>query len=95
MSDRKLISIGYYSLTESCLGEGTFAFVNKSRHSIIKRDVALKVIRKNKIKDEYIERNYKREAEILSQLRHPNIVRLVELLESKDFFCIAMELCSR
>ena len=49
---------------------------------------------KNKIKDEYVSRNYKREAYLLSQLRHPNIVRLVEVLDYKDVFCIAMELCS-
>ena len=53
MSEPKLISIGHYSLTEDCLGKGCFAFVNKSRHSIIKRDVALKIMKKNKIKDEY------------------------------------------
>ena len=94
MSNQKLVSIGNYSLSSCTLGKGSFAFVNKSTHSILKKDVALKVMIKNKIKDDYISRNYKREAYLLSQLRHPNIVKLVEVFESKDFFCIAMELCS-
>ena len=94
MSNQKLVSIGNYSLSSCTLGKGSFAFVNKSTHSTLKKDVALKVMIKNKIKDDYISRNYKREAYLLSQLRHPNIVKLVEVFESKDFFCIAMELCS-
>ena len=94
MSNQKLVSIGNYSLSSCTLGKGSFAFVNKSTHSILKKDVALKVMMKNKIKDDYVSRHYKREAYLLSQLRHPNIVKLVEVFESKDLFCIAMELCS-
>ena len=94
MSNQKLVSIGNYALSDCSLGKGSFAFVNKSRHSVLQKDVALKVMMKNKIKDDYVSRHYKREAYLLSQLRHPNIVKLVEVFESKDFFCIAMELCS-
>ena len=94
MSNQKLVSIGNYSLSSCTLGKGSFAFVNKSTHSILKKDVALKVMMKNKIKDDYVSRNYMREAVLLSKLKHPNIVRLVEVLDSKDVFCIAMELCS-
>ena len=52
-------------------------------------------MKKKEITDEYVAKNYRREAEILAKLSHPNIVKLIEVLESKDFFCIAMELCSR
>ena len=94
MSNQKLVSIGNYALSDCSLGKGSFAFVNKSRHSVLEKDVALKVMMKNKIKDDYVSRNYMREAVLLSKLKHPNIVRLVEVLDSKDVFCIAMELCS-
>ena len=64
MSNQKLVSIGNYSLSSCTLGKGSFAFVNKSTHSILKKDVALKVMIKNKIKDDYILRHYKREAHL-------------------------------
>ena len=95
MSQRKLVSIGNYSLVGHCLGKGSFASVERSNHVIIKKEVALKVMKKKEITDEYVAKNYRREAEILANLSHPNIVKLIEVLESKDFFCIAMELCSR
>ena len=75
MSNQKLVSVGNYSLSHCSLGKGSFAFVNKSTHSILNKDVALKVIIKKTIKDEYVSRNYKREAYLLSQLRHPNIAQ--------------------
>ena len=43
--------------------------------------VAIKVIDTKKIKDDYIRNNLHREARVLSQLRHPNIVRLFETLK--------------
>ena len=44
MSNQKLVSIGNYALSDCSLGKGSFAFVNKSTHSILKKDVALKVM---------------------------------------------------
>ena len=43
--------------------------------------VAIKVIDTRKIKEEYVRQNLHREAKIMAQLRHPNIIRLYETLK--------------
>jgi serine/threonine protein kinase len=43
--------------------------------------VAIKIIDTRKIKEEYVQQNLHREARILGQLRHPNIIRLYETLK--------------
>lgn len=43
--------------------------------------VAIKVIDTRKIKEDYVKQNLHREARILGQLRHPNIIRLFETLK--------------
>ena len=90
---RELIAIGNYTLHQRCLGKGTFASVELSQHNVLKKDVALKVIDKNNIKDEYVAKNFQKEAQILAQVWHPNIVKLLEVVQSRDFFCVALELC--
>lgn len=45
------------------------------------KQVAIKVIDTRKIKEDYVRQNLHREAKIMSQLRHPNIVRLYETLK--------------
>ena len=54
------------------------------------QQVAIKIVDTRKIKDEYCRQNLHREARILAQLRHPNIIRLYETLKvrhwSRKFF---------
>lgn len=54
------------------------------------KQVAIKIVDTRKIKDEYCRQNLHREARILAQLRHPNIIRLYETLKvrhgSRKFF---------
>ncbi|XP_013398566.1 serine/threonine-protein kinase MARK2 isoform X2 [Lingula anatina] len=53
--------------------------------------VAIKVIEVQKIKESYVRKNLYREARILSQLRHPNIVRLFETLRAGTLYCLVTE----
>ena len=43
--------------------------------------VAIKIMDTRKIKEEYTRNNLHREARILGQIRHPNIIRLYETLK--------------
>ena len=91
LGSRKLVSIGHYRLKPKHLGKGSFASVELATHVIFPKDVALKVIVKKEIKDPYMTRNLTREAYILSKLDHPNVVKLIEVLESPEIYCIALE----
>ena len=47
--------------------------------------VAIKIMDTRKIKEEYTRNNLHREARILGQIRHPNIIRLYETLKVSLF----------
>ena len=54
MSDRdiaagKIHSLGNYALDGVCLGKGTFSRVERATHVILKRRVALKIQKKERI----------------------------------------------
>ncbi|XP_016426259.1 NUAK family SNF1-like kinase 1 [Sinocyclocheilus rhinocerous] len=83
-----------YELLET-LGRGTYGKVKKAieRHS--GREVAIKSIRKEKIKDEQDMVHIRREIEIMSALRHPHIISIYEVFENKDKIVIVMEYASK
>ncbi|KAF5890457.1 hormonally up-regulated neu tumor-associated kinase A-like, partial [Clarias magur] len=57
--------------------------------------VAIKVIDKKKARqDAYVLKNMKREPRIHQMIRHPNIVLLLETLETENCYYMAMELCA-
>ena len=72
-------SIGNYKLTTTTLGKGSFSKVVLADHVILKKQVALKVMTLSKIKDPYVWKTLKREADIMTKLDHPNIVTLHEV----------------
>nr|KAG5692953.1 hypothetical protein BaRGS_031531 [Batillaria attramentaria] len=47
--------------------------------------VAIKIIDRSKLKEDYQKDHLHREARILGQLRHPNIIRLYETLKRTQF----------
>ncbi|XP_062849587.1 NUAK family SNF1-like kinase 1 [Trichomycterus rosablanca] len=83
-----------YELLET-LGRGTYGKVKKAieRHS--GRVVAIKSIKKEKIKDEQDMVHIRREIEIMSSLRHPHIISIYEVFENKDKIVIVMEYASK
>lgn len=76
------------------LGKGTYGKVKKARERS-GRLVAIKSIRKDKIKDEQDHVHIRREIEIMSTLCHPHIITIYEVFENKDKIVIVMEYASR
>ena len=68
--------------------------MRKAVHKKTRQQVAIKIIDKSSLKDggEEEQLNLRNEVEILSQIDHPNIVKLFEIYDSKDKFYMVMEL---
>ncbi|XP_054881494.1 NUAK family SNF1-like kinase 2 [Poeciliopsis prolifica] len=82
-----------YEFLES-LGKGTYGKVKKAKERS-GRLVAVKSIRKEKIKDEQDLVHIRREIEIMSSLCHPHIITIYEVFENKDKIVIVMEYASQ
>ena len=53
------------------------------------------MIDKKKTKDDsYVAKNMRREARLLQQLSHPNIIKLLEVIETDNSYYLVTELCS-
>ena len=87
-------SIGRYDI-ESVLGEGAMGRVYEGRDTRLHRKVAVKTILKSALDSdsaqEYSQR-FKREAQAVARLNHPNIVQVFDFAEEGDVAYIVMEL---
>ena len=63
------------------IGSGSFAVVWKSKHRVLGTEFAIKEIDKKNFND-----NLRKEISILSNISHPNIIRLFEAIEVVFFF---------
>lgn len=82
--------IGKYVLGR-VLGEGAFAKVRLATHMVTGHLVAMKIVYKHKIKDDYVRANLQREGRLLRRLHHPNIIRLYEIIETERVYCMVLE----
>jgi serine/threonine-protein kinase len=82
--------LGPYVLLER-LGEGAMGHVYKARHSKMKRVVALKVMRRDKLTNAEAVRRFFREVQLAATLDHPNIVRGFDADEANGTYFFAME----
>ena len=73
------------------LGQGSFAVVHKAVSKATALPVAIKTYAKSRLIDETRKRNVHFEAQILSGLKHRNIVKLVEKIETKTHIYLVME----
>jgi len=76
-----------YNIGKS-LGSGTFSVVKECYNKITKERCAVKIIKKNKLKDLHIIEN---EIKILKSMIHPNIIKLVEVYETDEELFLVME----
>ncbi|XP_030643219.1 hormonally up-regulated neu tumor-associated kinase homolog [Chanos chanos] len=86
--------VGRY-LVGKMINKGSFAKVMEGLHITTGEKVAIKVIDKKKARrDSYVLKNMKREPRIHQVIRHPNVVLLLETLETENSYYMVMELCS-
>lgn len=75
------------------LGEGGMGNVYSARQIDFERDVALKVLKVDFIRDDNIRKRFMYEARAISKLRHPNALRLFDFGQTPDgSFYMVMEL---
>ena len=85
--------VGKYEITGE-LGRGGMGVVYRGEDPVIRREVALKVIRRRDLDPndaESVLERFKREARAAGSLHHPNIVAIYEYGEDQDAVFIAME----
>ena len=73
------------------LGEGGMDDVYLAFDTILKRDVAIKILRGSLSKDPITLMRFQREASAISKLSHPNVVDVYDVGEFKDHHYIVME----
>src|SRR5437588_4090133 len=83
--------LGHYVIREQ-IGAGGMGIVFRAHDERLGRDVALKILPPGVIADEDARRRFRREAETLSQLNHPNVetVHDFDTQDGTDF--LVMEL---
>lgn len=82
--------LGDYVLGKT-LGEGTFGKVRIAVHTPTGEKVAVKVLEKSKIKEPADIIRVKREIKILKRVRHPNVIQLYEVIDTKNAIYLVME----
>ncbi|XP_027086862.1 CBL-interacting serine/threonine-protein kinase 23-like isoform X4 [Coffea arabica] len=82
--------VGRYELGKT-LGEGTFAKVKFARNIETGENVAIKILDKEKILKHKMIGQIKREISTMKLIRHPNVIRMFEVMASKTKIYIVLE----
>lgn len=77
---------------EAVLGAGGVGVVYRAEHTGLRRPVALKVLRHGFEENPHLRRRFEREARLLSQLSHPNVVALTDYGIADGLPYLVMEL---
>ncbi|XP_058635043.1 serine/threonine-protein kinase SIK1-like isoform X1 [Onychostoma macrolepis] len=83
------LQVGFYEIIKT-LGKGNFAVVKLARHKVTKTEVAIKIIDKSRL-DESDLKKINREFQIMKLLKHPHIIKLYQVMETKDMLYIVTE----
>jgi len=75
----------------SRIGDGGMAVVYKAQDLILDRYCAVKILRQQFSMDDAFIRRFRREAEAVASLPHPNIVNIYDIGEEEDLYYIVME----
>ncbi|KAK8629250.1 hypothetical protein V6N13_078100 [Hibiscus sabdariffa] len=82
--------VGKYELGRT-LGEGSFAKVKFARNIETGENVAIKIVDKEKVMKHKMIGQIKREISTMKLIRHPNVIRMYEVMASKTKIYIVLE----
>ncbi|CAN3355994.1 carbon catabolite-derepressing protein kinase [Diutina catenulata] len=82
--------IGKYVVLKT-LGEGSFGKVKLAQHSVTGQRVALKIINRKTLAKSDMQGRIEREISYLRLLRHPHIIKLYDVIKSKDEIIMVIE----
>lgn len=83
------VRVGFYDI-ERTIGKGNFAVVKLGKHRITKSEVAIKIIDKTQLDENNLQKIY-REVQIMKLLSHPNIIKLYQVMETKNMLYLVSE----
>src|SRR5262249_47716695 len=83
--------IGSYTVL-SLLGAGGMGEVYRAKDQKLEREVAIKVLPQAVVHDSDRLSRFRREAQILAPVNHPNIATVYGVEESQDLYALVMEL---
>jgi hypothetical protein len=81
----------HYHIEAKELGHGHYGIVRKCMHRSSQEWYAIKSIRKSKVSKIEV---LKREIEILKEVDHPNIIKLIEVYEDERYLHLITEICT-
>jgi serine/threonine-protein kinase len=81
---------GKFKIRE-CLKQNSVSSVYRARHIYLNKDVLLKTLDRKALADRQLLSRFKREARLLAQLDHPNIIRVLDFGVAKQSFYISFE----
>jgi serine/threonine protein kinase len=74
------------------LGVGGFGKVYMGHDTVSNKDVAVKIIDKDFIRQHGMEEYIQREIEIMQKIKHDHVIKLLQVVELPRSFCLVMEL---
>lgn len=88
------ILAGRYELFEK-IGDGGMAVVYKAKDRLLNRNVAIKILKPEFIRDPKFIDNFRRESQAAAGLSHPNIVAVYDVGKEGNIYYIVMELVDK
>ncbi|MEL6186799.1 MAG: protein kinase, partial [Myxococcota bacterium] len=76
-------TLGVYTI-EGLLGHGSMGWVYRARHSVLGRDVALKVLGAELTRDPELVARFFAEAKVVNAIRHPNIIDVTDFIDELE-----------
>jgi hypothetical protein len=94
LRDRLQAALGSGFELGARLGEGGFGVVYRARDVRLRRDVAVKLLRRELVSTEGFVERFEREAQALAALRHPNIVPVYSIGDKDELIYLVMPFVS-
>lgn len=84
-----------FNIHRKTVGEGTFGKVKLAVHVPTGEKVAVKILEKNRIKDQADVRRVNREIKILKKAKNSNVIQLYEVIDTSSAIYLMMENADR